>query len=63
MKAVNAVLGSLRLEKHPDKTLIGKMERGFDFLGYHFSGDGLRVGQSTSFRLAARVFPPSISSS
>ena len=35
VKAVNAVLGSLRLEKHPDKTFIGKIERGFDFLGYH----------------------------
>ncbi len=40
-KAVNAVLGSLRLEKHPDKTFIGRIERGFDFLGYHFGPAGL----------------------
>ncbi len=47
VKAVNAVLKSLRLEKHPDKTFIGKIERGFDFLGYHFSRDGLRVAKAT----------------
>ena len=47
MKTVNAVLGSLRLEKHPDKTFIGKIERGFDFLGYHFSQDGPRVAKAT----------------
>ncbi len=28
---------------HPDKTFIGRSEKGFDFLGYHFSRDGLRV--------------------
>ena len=26
----------LNLEKHPDKTFIGRVEKGFDFLGYHF---------------------------
>ncbi len=47
MKAVNEVLGSLRLEKHPDKTFIGKIERGFDFLGYHFGSEGLTVAKAT----------------
>jgi hypothetical protein len=32
----NEILGSLRLEKHPDKSFIGRIERGFDFLDYHF---------------------------
>ncbi len=32
--AVNEVPGGLRLEKHPDKTFIGRIERGFDFLGF-----------------------------
>jgi hypothetical protein len=31
---VSEVLSSLRLENHPGKTFIGKIERGFDFLGY-----------------------------
>ena len=33
VKAVNEVLGSLGLLKHPDKTFVGRTERGFDFLG------------------------------
>ncbi len=33
VKAVNEVLGSLCLLKHPDKTFVGGIERGFDFLG------------------------------
>ena len=35
------------LEKHPDKTFIGRVERGFDFLGYHFSPAGLSVSKTT----------------
>ena len=33
VKAVNEVLGSLCLLKHPDKTFVCRTERGFDFLG------------------------------
>ena len=29
------------------KTFIGRIERGFDFLGYHFSPAGLSVAQKT----------------
>ncbi len=29
-KAVNEILDSLGLLKHPDKTFIGRIERGFD---------------------------------
>ncbi len=32
-KAVNEILDSLGLLKHPDKTFVGRTERGFDFLG------------------------------
>jgi len=35
------------LEKHPDKTFIGRIERGFDFFGYHFSTEGLTVARKT----------------
>ncbi len=59
VKAVNEVLASLRLEKHPDKTFIGKIEGGFDFLGYHFSRDGLRVAEATIRKFvehAARLY-------
>jgi hypothetical protein len=38
---------ALSLEKHRDKTFIGRIERGFDFLGYHFSPAGLSVAKKT----------------
>jgi hypothetical protein len=33
VKVLNETLGRLGLEKHPDKTFIGRVERSFDFLG------------------------------
>ena len=47
VKVVNQMLRALSLEKHPDKTFIGRIERGFDFLGYHFSPAGLAVAKQT----------------
>jgi RNA-directed DNA polymerase len=35
------------LEKHPEKTVIGSIEKGFDFLGYHISPEGLSVARKT----------------
>jgi hypothetical protein len=42
--SVNGIVG---LEKHPDKTFIGRIERGFDFLGYHFGPAELAVAKRT----------------
>ena len=59
VKAVNEILQSLGLEKHPDKTFIGKIERGFDFLGYQFSREGLRAAKATIRKFvehAARLY-------
>lgn len=47
MKVVNQHLQALSLEKHPDNTFIGKIARGFDFLGYHFSQAGVAVATHT----------------
>ncbi len=55
VKAVNQALGSLNLEKHPDKTFIGRIERGFDFLGYHFRPDRLSMAAKTIENFVARV--------
>ena len=55
VKAVNHVLGSLNLEKHPDKTFIGRIEKGFDFLGYHFRPDRLSVAAKTIENFVARA--------
>jgi Reverse transcriptase (RNA-dependent DNA polymerase) len=55
IRVVNEVLGALGLEKHPDKTFIGHIERGFDFLGYAFSRGALRVAQQTLNNHASRL--------
>ncbi len=47
-------LGRYRL-KHPDKTFIGRIERGFDFLGYHFSRTGLTVAKATIEKFVERA--------
>jgi len=45
---------SPKLEKHPDKTFIGRIDKGFDFLGYHFSPEGLSVSEKTIEKFLAR---------
>jgi RNA-directed DNA polymerase len=52
---LNQTFSELRLEKHPDKTVIGRMEKGFDFLGYHFSPEGLSVTEKTIEKFLARA--------
>jgi hypothetical protein len=37
----------LKVEQAPDKTFIGKISKGFDFLGYHFDGTQLTVAAKT----------------
>jgi RNA-directed DNA polymerase len=41
VRVMNQVLTRLGLEQHPDKTFIGRLERGFDFLGIQFTGRGV----------------------
>ncbi len=55
VKAVNEVLGSLCLLKHPDKTLIGRIQRGSDFLGFHFGPEGLTLAAKTIEQFVARA--------
>ena len=52
---VNQTLAGLKMEKHPDKTFIGRIERGFDFIGYHFSPGGLSLAPQTIERFKARL--------
>lgn len=55
IKATNEVLNELRVIKHPDKTFIGRISRGFDFLGYRFTTQGLSVAQITLERFLEKV--------
>jgi hypothetical protein len=55
VKRVNGILSGLKLKKADDKTFIGKIERGFDFLGYHFGPDGLSLAEKTVHNFAERL--------
>jgi RNA-directed DNA polymerase len=55
VKIVNQVLASLCLEKHPDKTFIGRIVKGFDWLGYRISPAGLSIATKTLENFVARI--------
>jgi RNA-directed DNA polymerase len=54
VRVLNETLAALGLEKHPDKTFIGRTEKGFDFLGYRFSPKGILLARQTWERFAVR---------
>ncbi len=56
IRTVNQTLAALKVEQHPDKTFIGRISRGFDFLGYRFRSDGLiGVARQTVERFIKRA--------
>ena len=42
---MHRVLERLRLKTHPDKTFIGRREKGFSFLRYHFCNQELTIAE------------------
>ena len=52
---LNETFDELKLEKHPDKTVMGRTEKGLDFHGFHFSPEGLSVAEKTIEKFLARV--------
>ena len=55
VKLVNRVLTGLRLEKAPEETFIGRIDRGFDFLGFRISPKGITVATATWRRFVERA--------
>ncbi len=55
IKATNQVMSDLRVVKHPDKTFIGRVAKGFDFLGYWFSPAGLGIARKTVERMVENM--------
>jgi RNA-directed DNA polymerase len=55
VKRLNRILGGLNLEKHPAKTFVGRIEKGFDFLGYHFGRADLRLAGKTIANAAEKI--------
>jgi len=55
IRLVNQTLAELKVEQHPDKTSIGWISRGFDFLGYLFTPAGLDVAPRAVDRCVERA--------
>lgn len=55
VQQLNQLLHGLGVEKHPDKTFIGRIEKGFDFLGYHFSTGPLTLAEKTWEKHALQI--------
>lgn len=55
VRQVHQTLTALGLAVHPDKTLSGRIERGFDFLGYHITPPRLWVAPATWQRFRDRA--------
>jgi RNA-directed DNA polymerase len=47
IKTVNQHFEQLKLKQHPDKTTIGRITNGFDFLGYQFGQEKKTVSKRT----------------
>jgi len=55
IRTVNMIMNRLRVEQHPDKTFIGRVSKGFDFLGYHFEPGNLGVAEKTIRKFVSRA--------
>jgi hypothetical protein len=55
IRLVNQTLAELHVVQHPDKTFIGRISRGFDFLGYAFTPTRLEAYRSAVERCVDRV--------
>jgi len=55
IRVLNQTFSELKLEQHPDKTLIGRTERGFDLLGYFLKPYRLTVSEKTVDRCIERI--------
>ena len=55
IRLANETLADLKVEQHADKTFIGRIRRGFDFLGYVLSLTGLEVAPRAVEHCVERV--------
>ena len=55
IQVLNRTFDELKLSKHPDKTSMGRVERGFNFLGYHFAPSGFSLATQTLANCAGKA--------
>ena len=53
---MSLLLVAISGKTHPDKYFTGQIEKGFDFLGYHFGPAGLAVAETTFAKFVERAF-------
>ncbi|MDM8517953.1 reverse transcriptase domain-containing protein [Desulfobacterales bacterium HSG16] len=55
VRVVNETLNILKVEQHPDKTFIGRADRGVSFLGYFIMPGRLTVSRESIFRFDRHI--------
>ncbi|KZX59375.1 hypothetical protein A3709_13835 [Halioglobus sp. HI00S01] len=55
IRLIQQTLQQLKLNTHPDKTWVGKIDRGFTFLGYHHTRAGVTPAKDTIARFRERI--------
>jgi RNA-directed DNA polymerase len=55
VKITHKILNALQLKLHPDKTFIGRIEKGFDFLGVHFTREELSLASITQKKALLKI--------
>ncbi len=55
IRKVNRTFDKLNLSKAEDKTFIGKIEKGFDFLGFHFHMEGMTISKKSVRKFAENI--------
>lgn len=55
IRVMKDTMEELRLELHPEKTFVGRIAKGFDFLGYRLTRKGLRIAKKTIINYAERA--------
>ena len=55
LKKLYQLLETLKLTLHPDKTYIGRISKGFDYLGYHFEKQGITSSKKTIENCQAKL--------
>ncbi len=55
VRRIREIVAGLGMELAPEKTFVGRVSRGFDFLGYHFGPYGVRVAEGTVGRFVERA--------
>jgi len=55
VRILNRTFCELKVSQHPDKTFIGRIEKGFDFLGYRFGAEAPSLSKATIKKFVRHV--------